>query len=156
MQPITNTVPSFKQSITVSLKSSPINILLVFLPFAIASGLLGWSESSTFVLNFLSLLPLAKLLGVATEEIALRTSQTIGGLINATFGNMVELILSILALNKGLVRVVQASLLGSVLSNLLLVLGFSFMLGGFRFAVQKVIVLFHINIMTFYHIDYFF
>jgi Ca2+:H+ antiporter len=71
----------------------------------------------------MAIIPLAKLLGFATEEIALRTSQAIGGLLNATFGNAVELIIGFLALKEGLLEVVQASILGSVLSNLLLVLG---------------------------------
>jgi len=76
------------------------------------------------------LVPLAKLLGFCTEEIALYTNQTMGALLNATFGNAIELILSIIALSKNLVLVVQSSLLGSILSNLLFVMGFSFLLGG--------------------------
>jgi len=73
--------------------------------------------------NFLSLVPLALLLGEVTEDLAVRFGDTIGGLLNATFGNVVELILSIAALQKGLYDVVATSLVGSVLSNLLLVLG---------------------------------
>jgi Ca2+:H+ antiporter len=72
----------------------------------------------------------AKLLGFATEEIALRVGQTLGGLINATLGNAVELIVAIIALIKCELEVVQASLLGSILSNLLLVLGMCFFAGG--------------------------
>ena len=75
--------------------------------------------------NFLSLVPLALLLGEVTEDLAVRFGDTIGGLLNATFGNVVELILSIAALQKGLYDVVATSLVGSVLSNLLLVLGAS-------------------------------
>lgn len=75
-------------------------------------------------------MPLAWLLSVVTEDLALRTNDTIGGLLNATFGNAVELIISSVALSKGLVRLVQASLLGSILSNMLLVLGMSFIAGG--------------------------
>jgi len=77
------------------------------------------------------------MLGDATEEIAIRTGQTIGGLLNATFGNAVELILGIIALTKGLIRVVQASLLGSILSNLLLVLGMCFVAGGSQYTTQN-------------------
>ncbi|ORZ37912.1 hypothetical protein BCR44DRAFT_1013946 [Catenaria anguillulae PL171] len=86
--------------------------------------------SHNFWLNFLGIIPLAKILGFATEELALRTNQTIGGLLNATFGNAVEVLVSVIALNNGMVGVVQSSLLGSILSNMLLVLGFCFLLGG--------------------------
>jgi Ca2+:H+ antiporter len=82
-------------------------------------------------------IPLAKLLGFATEELALRTSQTIGGLLNATFGNAVELIIGIVSLKDGLINVVQASILGSILGNLLLILGLCFFLGGLKFKEQK-------------------
>lgn len=73
--------------------------------------------------NFLALIPLALLLGDVTEDLAVRFGDTVGGLLNATFGNVVEMILSIAALQQGLYTVVAASLLGSILSNLLLVLG---------------------------------
>ncbi len=86
------TPPTFKQSLINTIKSSPVNILLVFLPLGLLAGLLGWSKTWMFVLNFLAIIPLAKLLGLATEEISLRTSQTIGGLLNATFGNLVEMV----------------------------------------------------------------
>ncbi|KAG8896449.1 hypothetical protein FRB99_008884, partial [Tulasnella sp. 403] len=85
-----------------------------------------------------TIVPLAALLGFATEELALRVGQTLGGLINATFGNAVEviLIIAILALAKGELRIVQASMLGSILSNCLLVLGMCFFAGGIRFHEQ--------------------
>lgn len=73
--------------------------------------------------NIVGLIPLALILGEITEDLAVRFGPTIGGLLNATFGNVVELILSIVALTKGLYTVVAASLVGSILSNLLLVLG---------------------------------
>lgn len=73
--------------------------------------------------NFMALIPLALLLGDVTEDLAVRFGDTVGGLLNATFGNVVEMILSIAALQQGLYTVVAASLLGSILSNLLLVLG---------------------------------
>ncbi|KAI9346348.1 calcium/proton exchanger [Pilaira anomala] len=95
------------------------------------------SPTVVFSLNFIAIIPLAKLLGFATEEIALRSGSTIGALLNATFGNAVELILGIIALKEGLIRVVQASVLGSILSNLLLVLGFCFFLGGVTRTEQK-------------------
>ncbi|KAI8641401.1 calcium/proton exchanger [Parasitella parasitica] len=108
--------------------SSKINWLLVFVPIAIIFS--GASDTVVFSLNFIAIIPLAKLLGFATEEIALRSGSVIGSLLNATFGNAVELILGMIALKEGLVRVVQASILGSILSNILLVLGCCFLLGG--------------------------
>lgn len=77
----------------------------------------------TVLQNFMALIPLALLLGDVTEDLAVRFGPTVGGLMNATFGNVVEMILSIAALQQGLYTVVSASLLGSILSNLLLVLG---------------------------------
>ncbi|KAM5476101.1 hypothetical protein MauCBS54593_000784 [Microsporum audouinii] len=85
---------------------------------------------AVFVVNFIAIIPLASMLGFATEEIAMRTGETIGGLLNATFGNAVELIVSILALFKDEIIIVQTSLIGSILSNLLLVMGMSFFVGG--------------------------
>ncbi|KAI8973027.1 Sodium/calcium exchanger protein-domain-containing protein [Pilobolus umbonatus] len=120
--------PTIWSSFKHTLYSSHINILLVFVPIALF--LRGASDSVVFTLNFIAIIPLAKLLGFATEEIALRSGSVVGSLLNATFGNAVELILGMIALNKGLVRVVQASILGSILSNILLVLGFCFLFGG--------------------------
>jgi len=103
---------------------------LAFVPIGIALGASHQNDSAVFILNFLAIIPLAKLLGDATEELALHTSQSVGGLLNATFGNAVEIIISIFALKAGLIRVVQSSLIGSILSNLLLVLGMCFLAGG--------------------------
>lgn len=72
-----------------------INVLLLALPFAYLSHYLGWSSSSVFIWNFLAMIPLAALLGDFTEELAAHTNQTIGGLINASFGNAVEVVVSI-------------------------------------------------------------
>ena len=120
------------------LSSSPfLSSLLLFCPLGLASSVLSFPDIVQFVTNFLAIIPLAWLLGMVTEEIALRTSQTVGALLNATFGNAVELIVSVVALRKGFVRLVQTSLLGSVLSNLLLVLGTSFLLGGLRYEQQQ-------------------
>ncbi len=108
--------------------SSWLNILLVTAPLGILAHFLHWSPVAVFLLNFAALIPLALLLGEVTEDLAVRFGSTIGGLLNATFGNVVELILSIAALTKGLYVVIAASLIGSILSNLLLVLGNSFVL----------------------------
>ncbi|ORZ05790.1 calcium/proton exchanger [Absidia repens] len=112
-----------------------LNVLLIFIPFGIVSHFF-WGPTATFVLNFIAIIPLAKLLGDVTEDIALRTGEVVGGLLNATFGNAVELIVSIIALSQNLVVIVQSSMLGSILSNLLLVLGMCFWLGGYRFKEQ--------------------
>ncbi|TPX72654.1 hypothetical protein SpCBS45565_g00225 [Spizellomyces sp. 'palustris'] len=129
--------PSWSTSLRYIFLSNWINILLVFCPLGIISALWGWPDALTFAFNFMALLPMAKLLGLATEELALRTNQTIGGLLNATFGNAVELIVGLIALHNGLITVVQASLLGSILSNLLLVLGASFLAGGIYYKNQR-------------------
>lgn len=78
-----------------TLASSYVNLLLVFVPLGIVSGAVGWSPTATFVLNFLAIVPLASLLSFATEELAATLGETLGGLLNATFGNAVELIVSI-------------------------------------------------------------
>lgn len=78
-----------------TLMSNYVNILLVFVPLGIVSGAVGWDPTTTFVLNFLAIIPLASLLSFATEELAAKLGQTLGGLLNATFGNAVELIVSI-------------------------------------------------------------
>ncbi|CAO3618913.1 unnamed protein product [Mucor fragilis] len=126
---------STKEGFMAIVKSSWINVLLVFVPIGIASHFV-WSPTITFIMNFLAIVPLAKLLGFATEDIALRTGEIIGGLLNATFGNAVELIISVISLTQNLVVVVQASMLGSILSNLLLVLGMCFFGGGYRYKIQ--------------------
>ncbi|WPT13173.1 hypothetical protein PSENEW3_00001017 [Picochlorum sp. SENEW3] len=119
------------------LGSSKLNILLLAVPVGIAGGILKWSPSIVFAANFLALLPLALILGELTEDLILRFGETIGGLLNATFGNVVEMILGLAALSHGLMDVVAASLIGSILSNLLLVLGCCFFFGGSRFKTQQ-------------------
>lgn len=114
------------------LYSSPVNVLLLFVPLGIIWGFFELSYTWIFIFNFLAIIPLAAILSYATEELADNVGSTLGGLLNATFGNAVELIVSIIALKEGQVRIVQASMLGSLLSNLLLVLGFCFVLGGYN------------------------
>jgi len=114
-----------------------ITALLIFVPVGIAVGATHQNDTVVFILNFCAIIPLAKLLGDATEELALHTNQSIGGLLNASFGNAVELIIGVLALKAGLIRVVQSSLIGSILSNLLLVLGMCFLAGGVYFDELK-------------------
>ena len=109
-----------------------INILLIAAPVGIALGASHQNFIGVFVVNFIAIIPLAALLSYATEEIALRVGETLGGLLNATFGNAVEVIVSIIALTKDEIVVVKTSLIGSILSNLLLVLGMCFFFGGLR------------------------
>ncbi|KAJ5893807.1 calcium ion transporter Vcx1 [Penicillium taxi] len=113
-----------------------VNVLLVFVPLGMVAGILQWNSTAIFVLNFFAIIPLASLLSFATEELAATMGQALGGLMNATFGNAVELIVSIIALKDNQIRVVQASMLGSILSNILLVLGCCFFVGGLSYQEQ--------------------
>ena len=142
------------------------NCLLVFMPFGYLSYAYQWGDNYVFWFNFLAMVPLASILGDFTEEVspqaaidatyitnnnstysssnssprssqlAMHTNQTIGGLINATFGNAVEVVVAVQGMKAGQIRVVQASMLGSVFSNLLLVLGCCFFFGGLKFKEQ--------------------
>jgi Ca2+:H+ antiporter len=114
----------------VTLLSSYVNFLLVMVPIGIVAGHFGWSATAVFTINFLAIIPLAAVLSFATEELSVKLGETLGGLMNATFGNAVELIVSVVALKDGQIEVVQSSMLGSILSNLLLVMGMCFFLGG--------------------------
>ncbi|KAJ5183342.1 hypothetical protein N7492_000958 [Penicillium capsulatum] len=114
-----------------------VNLLLVFVPLGIIAGALKWDSTAVFVLNFFAIIPLASLLSFATEELSATMGQALGGLMNATFGNAVELIVSIIALKDNQIRVVQASMLGSILSNILLVLGCCFFVGGLWYPEQS-------------------
>ncbi|QSZ37598.1 hypothetical protein DSL72_008697 [Monilinia vaccinii-corymbosi] len=158
--------------------SSVINILLVFVPVGIAAYAAGLSPGIIFAMNAIAIIPLAGLLSHATESVAKRMGDTIGALMNVTFGNAVELIIFMyvyltrdqdkkvreallkalsyqsrpislypshplsshaspfIALQKNEIRIVQASLLGSILANLLLILGMCFLIGGLRFREQ--------------------
>ncbi|KAG7105708.1 Vacuolar calcium ion transporter like protein [Verticillium longisporum] len=91
---------------------------------------MGWGATAVFTINFFAIIPLAAVLSYATEQISMKLGESLGGLLNATFGNAVELIVSIVALKDGQIEVVQSSMLGSILSNLLLVMGMCFFFGG--------------------------
>ncbi|KAF2144868.1 uncharacterized protein K452DRAFT_265291 [Aplosporella prunicola CBS 121167] len=112
------------------------NLLLVFVPIGIASKPAGLSSEIIFAMNAVAIIPLAGLLSHATESVASSLGDTLGALLNVSFGNAVELILFIILLAKDEIRVVQASLLGSILANLLLILGMAFLFGGLRFQEQ--------------------
>ena len=107
-----------------------LQVLLVFVPLAVAGDWLGWSGSVVFACAALAIVPLAGIMGHATEALAARLGAGIGGLLNATFGNAAELIIALMALRQGLHQVVKASLTGSIIGNVLLVLGVSLLVGG--------------------------
>lgn len=111
--------------------------LLALVPVAIVAELLHSPPLAIFVLSALAIIPLSALLGTATEELAGHAGPTIGGLLNATLGNLAELIIAVLALRAGLVDLVKASITGSILGNLLLVLGAAQLVGGLRYKAQK-------------------
>ncbi len=126
---------------------SRLNVLLVFIPVTIyGSG--RWGDGVVFVFSLLSITPCAERLGFITEQLALHTNDTLGGLLNATFGNATEVIISIFALLKArhgvagnsnyeaYIKLTQVSLLGSIFSNSLIVFGSSMIVGGLRFPVQ--------------------
>ncbi|KAG5538064.1 hypothetical protein RHGRI_025224 [Rhododendron griersonianum] len=118
------------RSIYIVLVKAKINVLLPFGPLAILLHYLTGKHGWVFFFSLLGITPLAERLGYATEQLAFYTGPTVGGLLNATFGNATEMIISIYALKNGMIRVVQQSLLGSILSNMLLVLGCAFFTGG--------------------------
>jgi Ca2+:H+ antiporter len=111
-----------------------LNWLLIFVPVALVIRLTPSLKNDTllFICAGLAIIPLAGLMGEATEELARQVGQGIGGLFNATFGNAAELIIALLALSKGLMGVVKASITGSIIGNILLVLGVSIAAGGFK------------------------
>src|SRR4028118_2244181 len=113
------------------------SLLLLFIPISIAAHFSHWGASVVFITACLGIIPLAAWMGTATEEIAVVLGPSLGGLLNATFGNATELIISLVALNAGLIDVVKASITGSIISNLLLVMGFSMLLGGIRYKEQE-------------------
>ena len=120
-----------------ALAANRIYLLIVFAPIS------WWLSVSTpgsqwvFLTAAASLVPLAGVIGLGTEELAERSGPALGGFLNATFGNAAELIIAIVALHQGHVELVKASIAGSIIGNLLLVLGFSFFLGGLGKRTQK-------------------
>lgn len=120
-----------------SVKNIVFLVLLVFIPVSLAAHFLEWGELIVFITAGLAILPLAAWMGTATEEIAVVVGPSLGGLLNATFGNATELIIALVALNAGFIDVVKASITGSIIGNLLLVMGLSMLLGGLRYKEQK-------------------
>jgi Ca2+:H+ antiporter len=111
--------------------------LLVFIPISIAAEHWEWGALAVFITSAIAIAPLAIWLSTATEEIAVVTGPSIGGLLNAVFGNATELIIALVALKGGLIDIVKASISGTIISNLLLVMGLSMFLGGLRYKEQE-------------------
>src|SRR4051794_13833921 len=105
-------------------------LLAPLIPGAVVADLAGASGTVVFTLSALALIPPAAMMGRATEELAERSGNVVGGLLNVTFGNAPELIIALFALGKGLHEVVKASLIGSILGNILLVMGAAMLVGG--------------------------
>ena len=129
--------PYFQKTFDGLIMSGPLNLLLVCCPLAFYGHAAGYSEAFVFITSLLAIAPFAERLSFVTEQLAMDTSEVLGGLLNASFGNVTELIVSIFAMKDGLLRIVQVSLLGSILSNLLLVLGCAFWVGGWKYKEQR-------------------
>src|SRR5258707_1140805 len=120
------------------IRRNPLLWLLVFVPIALAAEKLNHEAHTLhFVLSVLAILPLALLLSHATESVAAKTGDSVGGLLNATLGNLTELVIAIVALQAGQYMLVKASIAGAIVTNSLFMLGASFLLGGLRHHVQE-------------------
>lgn len=125
------------KAIWVFAKREPIAVMLLAMPLAILAQSLGWGAVWVFALAATGVVPLAGYIGEATESLAHYVGPRLGGLLNATLGNAAELIITIVAIREGLLDLVKASITGSILGNLLLVLGMALLLGGLRNGEQK-------------------
>lgn len=120
------------------IRHNPLLWLLVFVPVVlVAAKLKPESHTLLFVLSVLAIVPLAALLSHATESVAARTGDTVGGLLNATLGNLTELVIALAALHAGEYMLVKASIAGAIVTNTLFLLGASFLLGGLKHHVQE-------------------
>ncbi len=119
------------------LNENPTTILLLAALFSVIGHYSGWSDVWVFALAALGVVPLAGYIGSATEALAHYTGPKIGGLLNATLGNAAELIITLVAIREGLLELVKASITGSILGNLLLVMGMAMLLGGLKNGAQS-------------------
>jgi Ca2+:H+ antiporter len=120
------------------LRSNPLLLLLVFVPAVLAAEALAPGRHTLlFLLSVMAIVPLAALLSLATESVAAKTGDTVGGLLNATLGNLTELVIALSALRAGQYLLVKASIAGAIVTNSLFMLGMSFLLGGVRHHVQE-------------------
>jgi Ca2+:H+ antiporter len=121
-----------------SIRRTPVLWLLVFVPVVfVAETAFANAHTLLFVLSVLAIVPLASLLSLSTEAVAERTGDAVGGLLNATLGNLTELIIAIAALRAGQYMLVKASLAGAIVTNTLFMMGAAFLLGGLRYKVQE-------------------
>lgn len=125
------------KQITAYIRQKPILLMLAALPLAYLAEILHLSPVLVFGLAAISVVPLAAYIGEGTEALAAYTNPRIGGLLNATLGNAAELIITIVAIRAGLLELVKASIAGSILGNLLLVMGLSMVVGGIKNGMQK-------------------
>ncbi len=116
--------------------SKPLTFLLAALPFAIIAEQAHWGDIWVFILAAIAVVPLAGLIGESTEALAVFTGPKIGGLLNATLGNAAELIITLIAIKAGYLELVKASITGSILGNLLLVMGAAMVAGGVKNGIQ--------------------
>jgi Ca2+:H+ antiporter len=118
------------------ISQNPLIFLLLAIPLTLAAQVLHWSSIAIFILAAIGIIPLASYIGEATEDLASYTDPRLGALLNATLGNAAELIITVTAVQAGLLELVKASITGSIIGNLLLVLGFAFVVGGVRHGTQ--------------------
>src|SRR5687768_14164824 len=120
------------------IRHNPLLWLLAFLPAVfVAQSLQPEAHTLLFVLSVLAIVPLATLLSHATESVAAKTGDTVGGLLNATLGNLTELVIALAALRAGQYMLVKASIAGAIVTNVLFMLGASFLLGGLKYHMQE-------------------
>lgn len=130
--------PPLRQTIIQKLRiGKAFYLLLVFIPISIFLYLLTQENLLIFITSVLAIVPLARIMGYSTKEISLQTNPSVSGLFSATFGNSIELIIAILSLRAGLIQVVQASIIGSIIGNILLLVGLSIFAGGLRYKSQR-------------------
>ena len=120
------------------IRHNPLLWLLSFVPIVLIAGK-AWPEAHIllFVLSIFAIVPLAALLSHATESVAAKTGDAVGGLLNATLGNLTELVISLTALRAGQIMLVKASIAGAIVTNALFMLGASFLLGGIKYHTQE-------------------
>lgn len=119
------------------LRGNPLSILLLAIPLALIAEVAQWGDLYVFLLSAVGVVPLAGLIGSSTEALAAYTGPKIGGLLNATLGNAAELIITLVAIRAGLLDLVKASITGSILGNLLLVMGAAMVFGGVKNGLQR-------------------
>ncbi|MFH1101898.1 MAG: calcium/proton exchanger [Methanobacteriota archaeon] len=111
--------------------------MLIFIPISMFFAVFTTNKTATFITAVLAIIPLARIMGYATKEISLQTNPTVSGLFSATFGNAIELIIAIFALKNNLIDLVKASLIGSIVGNILFLVGLSIFFGGIRYKNQR-------------------